>query len=117
MLKEEYKLTFFLNATHQVNIKNINSTKHPHSYEIVCYITNIQFIPFEEMENNVNQVLNELHNQYLNQLSIFKKMNPTLENLGRVLFRSISANLARIDCNLTKLSIAESPVRMFIINQ
>lgn len=114
---EEYRLSFFVNATHQVRIDGKISSKHPHTFEITCYIRAKKLVAFEAMEENVNQALNQLNDQYLNALPVFKGKNPTLENIGRTLFKVVEANLSGLECNLTKLIISESPVRSFIIGE
>lgn len=111
-----YKLTFFLNATHTVIIDNKKSSRHPHTFEITCFIKNKQFIAFEIMEDNINQILNQLNNHYLNELEAFKNRNPTLENITRLLYKVITINLKLINCDLVKIEVAESPVRSFVIS-
>lgn len=67
------------------------------------------------MEDNINQILNQLNNQYLNGLEAFQNIIPTLENLTRLLYRAMSANLKSVSCRLVKLEVSESPVRTFMI--
>ncbi|MBU3830112.1 MAG: 6-carboxytetrahydropterin synthase [Candidatus Limosilactobacillus merdavium] len=116
MENELYKLSFFVNASHMVNINGKLSSKHPHTFEIVCYIKSKGFVAFEEMENNINQILNQLNNHYLNELDAFKEKNPTLENISRLLFKVIGINLESIRCNLVRIEVSESPVRSFVID-
>lgn len=115
MTNEQYTLTFFLNATHKVVIDGKESSQHPHTFEIECDIDAEKFTEFEIMENNINSVLNQLNDQYLNDLESFKNQSPTLENISRFLFTTISSNLATINCHLLKIKVAESPVRAFTI--
>ena len=117
MENETYRLTFFLNATHIVTIDGKDSSIHPHTFEINCFIKSQKFTAFEIMENSINQILNQLNNQYLNELEAFKNIVPTLENLTRLLYRAISANLGSVGCKLVELEVAESPVRTFIIKE
>lgn len=74
-----------------------------------------KIIAFEIMEDNINQILNQLNNQYLNGLEAFQNIIPTLENLTRLLYRAMSANLKSVSCRLVKLEVSESPVRTFMI--
>ena len=117
MENETYRLTFFLNATHAVIIDGKRSSVHPHTFEINCHVRSRKFVAFEIMEDNINQILNQLNNQYLNELEAFKNIVPTLENLTRLLYRAISANLGSVGCKLVELEVAESPVRTFIIKE
>lgn len=115
MESEQYQLTFFVNATHMVIINGKHSSRHPHTFEISCFIKTKRFIEFEKIENNINQIINQLNNYYLNDLEAFKDKQPTLENITRFLYKIISINLKSIGCQLTKIKVAESPVRAFII--
>lgn len=116
MTNETYKLTFFLNASHMVTIDGKNSSRHPHTFEITCFIKSKRFTKFEDIENNVNQILSQLNNSYLNELKAFQELNPTLEYIARLLHKVIGINLESINCNLEKIEVAESPVRSFIID-
>lgn len=115
MESETYRLTFFINATHMVVMDGKSSSIHPHTFEINCFIKSQKIIAFEIMEDNINQILNQLNNQYLNKLEAFQNTVPTLENLTRLLYRAISANLKSVGCRLVKIEVSESPVRTFMI--
>ena len=117
MENETYRLTFFLNATHAVIIDGKRSSVHPHTFEINCHVRSRKFVAFDIMEDNINQILNQLNNQYLNELEAFQNTVPTLENLTRLLYRAINVNLESVGCRLIKLEVSESPVRSFIIEQ
>lgn len=116
MTSETYRLTFFVNATHTVTINGTASSHHPHTFEINCYIRSSQFIPFEEMENQVNNVLTPINNANLNELSVFKERVPTLENITRYLNAEITQALKELGCTLVQIEVAESPVGSFIID-
>lgn len=82
-----------------------------------CKFVSKKIIAFEIMEDNINQILNQLNNQYLNKLEAFQNTVPSLENLTRLLYRAISANLKSVGCRLVKIEVSESPVRTFMIEE
>ncbi|MGM9892535.1 6-carboxytetrahydropterin synthase [Limosilactobacillus sp.] len=115
MKKSSYKLSFFLNASHIVQVDGSTTSRHPHTFSITCQITTTAFKKFGEMEDCVNQVLNQLNNSFLNEVPPFDQLNPTLENLTTYLFDQISAQLTKIGYHLSRLEVAESPVRAYCI--
>ena len=115
MKSSSYKLSFFLNASHIVRVDHNMTSRHPHTFSITCWVKATEFKRFGEMEDCVNQVINQLNNSFLNEIPPFNKLNPTLENLTNYLFDQISAQLSKIDCHLTRLEVAESPVRSYCI--
>ena len=50
-------------------------------------------IDFQKLRALTKQVLNILDHQYLNQLSPFKEMNPTAENLASYIYEQIDSKL------------------------
>lgn len=114
-MNEQYKLTFFLNAFQRVIINQSPTPKELHTYEINCYISSPRLIEFTLMENCIKNELNKLNDKYLNSLSLFSNLNPTLENITRVLFNQLTNVLKSINCTLLKIAVSESPVRTFII--
>lgn len=67
-------------------------------------------IDFKVLKIELNKILAELDHQYLNELEIFAKKNPTAENLAKVIFEKLSASEIFSGKNkLTAIKIFESP--------
>ena len=67
-------------------------------------------IDFKVLKIELNKILAELDHQYLNELEIFAKKNPTAENLAKVIFEKLSESEIFSGKNkLTAIKIFESP--------
>lgn len=54
-----WKVDYF--SDELVTIDGKSSSKHPHTFEVTCYIQTKGFIAFEFIENKINQILNQLN--------------------------------------------------------
>ncbi|MBC7766230.1 MAG: 6-carboxytetrahydropterin synthase, partial [Hyphomonadaceae bacterium] len=118
MLTKQYRFKFYLNAMHSVKINNKNSTVHPHTWEIVLYITKINedvFVQFTEIEKKIELFLSIYEGQYLNDISPFDLLSPTLENIGDVFARQVINMLRNNAWEMRQLEISENPSRTYII--
>ena len=111
-----YQLTFFLNATHSVKLQQKLFSEHPHTYEIKCWVVTKSQDWSEEISKKIQEIIDRLDNHFLNQLDDFNKLNPTLENLTKYLFKEISHQLNEEEYRLTKIKVADSPLRFYFIN-
>lgn len=67
-------------------------------------------IDFKILKAELNKVLDEFDHQYLNELEIFAKKNPTAENLAKIIFEKLSASEIFSDKNkLIAIKVHESP--------
>ena len=48
---------------------------------------------FKELKMKLNEVLEKLDHAYLNNLSYFKEINPTSENIARLIYDSLKSNV------------------------
>ncbi len=67
-------------------------------------------IDFKILKSELNKILNEFDHQYLNELEMFTKKNPTAENLAKEIFDKLS--VSEIFSGTTKLKavkVYESP--------
>ncbi len=116
-MRSSYKFRFFLNASHAIRWKNGIGKPHPHTYELICEVEVGEFLKFNDIEDKVHTVLDPLEGQFLNDLDYFKKVNPTLEELTRYLFKRIDKEMAQLDCQLLRLEVGESPTRYFCLEK
>ncbi len=67
-------------------------------------------IDFKILKAELNKVLDEFDHQYLNELEIFAKKNPTAEILAKVIFEKLSASEIFSGKNkLTAIKVYETP--------
>ncbi len=67
-------------------------------------------IDFKILKAELNKVLDEFDHQYLNELKIFAKKNPTAEILAKVIFEKLSASEIFSGKNkLTAIKVYETP--------
>ena len=114
-MKSSYKFKFFVNASHAIRWQEGMGEAHPHTYELICEVSLAKFLKFNEVEEQIHQVLDPLEGQFLNDLPAFKETNPTLEELTRYLFNQIDAKVTDIGCQLLRIEVGESPTRYFCL--
>ena len=67
-------------------------------------------IDFKILKDELNKVLDELDHQYLNELEIFAKKNPTAEIIAKEIFDKLStAEIFRCTTKLKGVKVYESP--------
>lgn len=67
-------------------------------------------IDFKILKSELNKILNELDHQFLNELEIFSKKNPTAENLAKEIFDKLSVSeIFNGKTKLTAVKVYESP--------
>ena len=67
-------------------------------------------IDFKILKAELNKILDELDHQFLNELEIFSKKNPTAEILAKVIFEKLSASEIFSGKNkLTAIKVYETP--------
>lgn len=111
---ESYKYTFRLNASHS----RLNSDDtHSHTFEITLYIRQSEsFSAYRETEKLISDYLDRYTNVLLNSIPPFDRVNPTLENMGEEFFAGISQVLSDVGYQLIRLTISESPQRVYSVN-
>lgn len=114
---EGYKFKYRLNAKHSFNsdIKNI----HAHTFEILLFIEskkNGKQVVSYEIDEIVEQFLLCYQNQYLNDISPFNQLEPTIENMGDIFYEQLKAILSNKKFNLIQLEISDTPLRVYLIS-
>lgn len=114
---EGYKLKYRLNAKHSFSSGTENI--HPHTFEILLFIEsnkNSKQVASYEIDEIVEQFLLCYQNQYLNDISPFNQLEPTIENMGDIFYEQLKAILSNEEFNLIQLEISETPLRVYIVS-
>ena len=99
-MKSSYKFKFFVNASHAIRWQEGTGEAHPHTYELICEVSLAKFLKFNEVEEQIHQVLDPLEGQFLNDLPAFKEIDAKVTDIG---------------CQLLRIEVGESPTRYFCL--
>ncbi|MGL4992036.1 MAG: 6-carboxytetrahydropterin synthase [Sarcina sp.] len=119
MLDFKYKFKFYVNATHAVTINNQKSQIHPHTWEIVSIISvnKNKFVNFSNFENILEKYFKKFEGKYLNELSEFSTIEPTMENMAYCFYSELNTILSQKKLELESIEISENPTRTYIISR
>lgn len=87
---------------------------HGHNWKIEAVVAALKLdrqglaLDFHKLKKMLKEVLDELDHKYLNQLSYFKKQNPTSENLAKYIFDKLCAQLPKDNYDLQAVTVWES---------
>lgn len=114
-----YCIKFNLYTYHSLIIDGNVGESHPHTFNISVNINYEEstFLTFDQIEEIINGVLNKYQSKYLNEISPFDKIPPTLENIGDKLFEEINDVLTEQGLEVEKLSISENPTRAYFVDK
>jgi len=117
MFIRKYKFKFYLNARHSINIENRQCKVHPHTWEIVIFISKYgdSLTQFTEVENSIQKYLLKYEGELLNAVPPFDLIDPSMENIGDAVFLGIFPLVQNFGCQLEKLEISENPSRTYIV--
>ncbi|MDD3049604.1 MAG: 6-carboxytetrahydropterin synthase QueD [Candidatus Cloacimonetes bacterium] len=65
-------------------------------------------IDFTKVKKHLSDLIEEFDHKFLNELDCFHGMNPTSENIARVMYKDFSENLKEEGCKLADVEIWES---------
>lgn len=114
--ENQYRFKFYINAKHFVKFSDISPT-HPHTWEVAIYISknNVEVTQFSEIERVIQQYIQKYDGQLLNEISPFDTINPTMENIGYVIYFDLINLLAETSWTIDHLEISENPTRTYIV--
>ncbi|WP_315072886.1 6-carboxytetrahydropterin synthase [uncultured Clostridium sp.] len=117
MINRIYKFSFFLNALHYLHITEQHGGVHPHTWQINLYLNKItdNFIMFTDIEEKIQQYLLEYEGKVLNDTPQFKDIEPSIENIGEIVFSQINKLLNSNEWQLNSLEISENSTRTYVI--
>lgn len=116
-MKTHYKFKFYLNARHSVTFNGRTSNIHPHTWEVAVYFGSGagDIVNFTEFEKALEKLFLNFEGKYLNELLPFFGMEPTMENIGKVLYTEIKTLIDNKSLYFKKVEISENPTRTYII--
>jgi len=116
-VKTYYKFKFYLNARHSVTFNGNTSSIHPHTWEVgVSFGSETEdIVNFTEFEKELERLFLKFEGKYLNELLPFKELEPTMENIGKVLYIGIKTLVDSKSLYFKRVEISENPTRTYII--
>lgn len=114
---EGYKFSFKINASRSISLENSYVSNHTFNITIFVRKKCDCFEAYDITENIINEYLDSFSGAFLNEISPFNIILPTVENIGEVLFTEIYTLLANNDFVLWKLEISETPQRFYVISE
>ncbi|HON31956.1 MAG TPA: 6-carboxytetrahydropterin synthase QueD [Candidatus Syntrophosphaera sp.] len=112
-----YKLSVYdyFSAAHRLRgYEGPCSNVHGHNWKVkVTFQTDTldslgMAIDFKVLKAKLWEILNQLDHTFLNELPIFKDINPTSENIARYIFESISESFKGSSLSLLEVELQES---------
>ena len=113
-----YKLSTFINASHAVRWPDELEAEHRHTWELILNIQPItagKLLKIDDIEEVIEASLQTFSGRFLNDMSRFDNVNPTLENFTEILFDDLTQALSGISMQLVELSVGNSPTRFYHI--
>ena len=111
----ELKITNQFAAAHQLReIKGGCENLHGHNWKIEVTVAGSTLghdgllIDFRQIKNETKNVLDALDHKFLNDLKMFKAMEPSSENIARHIFESLSQKLNTDDIKISRVTAWES---------
>jgi 6-pyruvoyltetrahydropterin/6-carboxytetrahydropterin synthase len=114
----QYRFKFYLNATHSIYIAGQLGEEHPHTWEITIQTIKVKedFITFNAIEKDMEKYLESFQDRYLNKISPFITLNPTLENICIYFKEAFQKILVQKGWLLLSIEISETPTRSYMID-
>ena len=87
---------------------------HGHNWKVEVYVTGTRLgkdgllIDFALIKKQTEQALEEMDHKFLNDLEVFKDLNPSSENIARHIFRSLSNELNNENVRVSRVTAWES---------
>jgi 6-pyruvoyltetrahydropterin/6-carboxytetrahydropterin synthase len=111
----ELKIMTQMAAAHQLKeFSGKCENLHGHNWKIEIYVTgrdlgpNGILIDFKLIKDAAHKVVQELDHTFLNQLKPFQDMNPSSENIARIIFKSLSQEIDNEQVKVSKVTAWES---------
>ena len=87
---------------------------HGHNWKVEAVVAAAKLdrqglaLDFHKIKKALKEALDELDHKYLNQLSYFKKHNPTSEELAKYIFEKLLLHMLKDNCHLQAVTVWES---------
>lgn len=116
-MKTYYRFKFYLNARHSVTFNGKKSNIHPHTWEVAVSFDSkaSETVNFTEFEQELEKYFMNYEGKYLNELDSFNGINPTMENIGKILYKDIKDLIDNKNLYFRKVEISENPTRTYVL--
>jgi 6-pyruvoyltetrahydropterin/6-carboxytetrahydropterin synthase len=107
--------THFAAAHNLTGYDGACSIKHGHNWEVEVFVVGQKLnsigilVDFKIVKERVRSVLGEFDQVDLNPPSCFAALNPTSENLARIIYDRLEAVLNGPDYKVSRVSVKETP--------
>jgi 6-pyruvoyltetrahydropterin/6-carboxytetrahydropterin synthase len=87
---------------------------HGHNWTVVAVVRSSKLnskgvcIDFRELKQSLGEVLDRLDHHDLNELPVFRKQNPSAENIARYVYKELSKKINSRRIKLARIKVAES---------
>jgi len=94
------------------------AAQHGHNWEVEVFLRGKRLnragmlVDFCDLKESVAGVLDRVDHQDLNRVSLMKGLNPTSENIARVLYKALSSAINRKDYRVVRVCVRETPETM-----
>lgn len=111
----ELGVDLFFNASHNVQTNGKPGPTHPHSWRVQARFSgdttdkNGILVGFAEAKEIVQKRVSHFNGKLLNDITPFDELQPTSENLAKILYNDIKNKLDLLPLRLHSISIWESP--------
>lgn len=114
----EYRMKFYLNASHYIILNGRRGEVHPHTWEFTLNIRfgRESFKEFNVFERGVEAYLHTFQNTVINDHAPFDTITPTLENMVDYFSVEFHRIIRGIGGVLTQVEASETPTRSYILN-
>lgn len=87
---------------------------HGHNWKVEVYIKgehldrNGLLIDFKVIKNQTKEIIDKLDHKYLNELELFSEMNPTSENISRLIYELLGKKINSKEVKVSRVTTWES---------
>jgi len=87
---------------------------HGHNWKVIITVSGKKLsssgmvMDFNKLKGMVDEILEEFDHQYLNELSFFKKHNPSSEEIARYIFMKLKKEVSKSHCCLKEVKVWET---------
>lgn len=115
-MKRTYRWQFHFNAMHNMTPEK-DEGKHTHSF-LVILCMEIEKMDLDDQnvcERALKQYLETYNGKYLNEMEVFQGKQPTIEEIGEVLYENIGKMAAMHGMHLVQVEVGDNPTTLFSI--
>lgn len=118
MQHSQYRFKFYFNASHAIYLSGEMGQSHPHTWEVILNVMKVtdNFVLFDEVEKMCEEFLSRYQDVFINTVSPFTTMNPTLENLCTYFREKLQEMLHDKGWLLLSIELSETPSRSYVIS-